>query len=94
MEALIFVSRFGYVPNGNRVYYLNRSQPPLLTWCLAAYYEATGDKEFVLVGARWFEREYEFFRSHKYVILKNHRPTLFVSAYQGRRGILSGGLMD
>lgn len=62
----IWCLRFGYVPNGNRVYYLNRSQPPLLTWCLSAYYEATGDKEFVFAGARWFEREFEFFQTHKY----------------------------
>nr|AHM26076.2 trehalase [Anisakis simplex] len=64
------IDKFGYVPNGNRVYYLNRSQPPLLTWCLAAYYEATGDKEFLLTGARWFEREIEFFQNRRSVQLK------------------------
>lgn len=39
--------RFGFVPNGNRIYYLNRSQPPLLTWCVHAYYMATNDVAFV-----------------------------------------------
>lgn len=28
---LIIVEKYGYVPNGFRKYYLNRSQPPFLT---------------------------------------------------------------
>ncbi|CAD7976416.1 unnamed protein product [Amoebophrya sp. A25] len=28
------VNRFGYIPNGNRVYYLNRSQPPMFAECV------------------------------------------------------------
>ncbi|EJD73652.1 trehalase, variant [Loa loa] len=71
------IERFGYVPNGNRVYYLNRSQPPLLTWCLSAYYEATDDKEFVFTGARWFEREFEFFKRHKSIQLPGVTSLLY-----------------
>ncbi|KAM3724224.1 Trehalase [Dirofilaria immitis] len=71
------IERFGYVPNGNRVYYLNRSQPPLLTWCLSAYYEATGDKKFVLTGARWFEREFQFFQKHKSIKLPGVTSLLY-----------------
>lgn len=71
------IERFGYVPNGNRVYYLNRSQPPLLTWCLSAYYEATGDKELVVIGARWFEKEFEFFRTHKSIQLHGVTSLLY-----------------
>ncbi|VDN03354.1 unnamed protein product [Thelazia callipaeda] len=63
------IDRFGYVPNGNRVYYLNRSQPPLLTWCLWAYYEATKDRDFVLSGTRWFEKEFHFFQAQKSIQL-------------------------
>uniref|UniRef100_A0A183TZD7 Trehalase n=1 Tax=Toxocara canis TaxID=6265 RepID=A0A183TZD7_TOXCA len=71
------IDTFGYVPNGNRVYYLNRSQPPLLTWCLAAYYEATGDKEFLLTGARWFERELEFFQTRRSIQLPGVASPLY-----------------
>ncbi|VDM73556.1 unnamed protein product, partial [Strongylus vulgaris] len=58
------IEEFGFVPNGNRIYYLNRSQPPLLTWCVHAYYMATNDLEFVTkllptlrkeVGVKTFE---------------------------------------
>lgn len=63
------VDQFGYIPNGNRVYYLNRSQPPLLTWCLAAYYDVTGDKEFVLAGMKWIKKELEFFQTKRSIQL-------------------------
>lgn len=33
----------GFVPNGNRIYYLNRSQPPMLTQMVSTYIKATRD---------------------------------------------------
>jgi len=56
---------YGFVPNGNRVYYLNRSQPPLLTWCVHAYYLATKDVEFVRSAMSWLEKEMNFFTTNK-----------------------------
>jgi len=56
---------YGFVPNGNRVYYLNRSQPPLLTWCVHAYYLATQDVEFVRSAMSWLEKEMKFFTTNK-----------------------------
>ena len=41
------VKNFGFVPNGTRVYYLDRSQPPLLTDMAMAIFDATGDKEWL-----------------------------------------------
>jgi len=35
------VEDFGFVPNGSRRYYLNRSQPPMLTLMVKEVYEAT-----------------------------------------------------
>lgn len=35
------------MPNGGRVYYLSRSQPPLLTPMVFEYFLATGDLDFV-----------------------------------------------
>lgn len=35
------VERFGHVPNGNRTYYLSRSQPPFLAAMVGRYAEAT-----------------------------------------------------
>lgn len=59
------IDLYGFVPNGNRVYYLNRSQPPLLTWCVYAYYQETKDVEFVRSAMSWLEKEMHFFTTHK-----------------------------
>lgn len=59
------IDMYGFVPNGNRVYYLNRSQPPLLTWCVHAYYLATQDVEFVRSAMSWLEKEMKFFTTNK-----------------------------
>ncbi|KAI1733091.1 trehalase domain-containing protein [Ditylenchus destructor] len=59
------IDQYGFVPNGNRVYYLNRSQPPLLTWCVNAYYQATHDVEFIRSAMPWLEKEMNFFTTNK-----------------------------
>ena len=35
------INRFGFVPNGNRVYYLTRSQPPFLTLMANEVFQST-----------------------------------------------------
>ncbi|KAK1336415.1 hypothetical protein QTO34_004222 [Cnephaeus nilssonii] len=46
---LDLVQTYGHVPNGARVYYLQRSQPPLLTLMMARYVAHTNDTAFL----RW-----------------------------------------
>lgn len=41
------VKQFGFMPNGARIYYLNRSQPPMLILMALSYYRATNDFEYV-----------------------------------------------
>lgn len=41
------IRRFGFVPNGGRTYYLNRSQPPLFIQMVHQYFLATQDVEFL-----------------------------------------------
>ncbi|VDM98355.1 unnamed protein product [Thelazia callipaeda] len=54
------VENHGFVPNGGRVYYLIRSQPPLLTPMVYEYYMATGDLDFVQEILPMLEKEYKF----------------------------------
>jgi alpha,alpha-trehalase len=52
------IQHYGGVLNGNRTYYLGRSQPPFLSSMILAVYEAdqvAGQKD-----ARWLERAYRF----------------------------------
>lgn len=37
------LEKYGFIPNGGRIYYLNRSQPPLFMKMLYAYVNATND---------------------------------------------------
>ncbi|GMT33330.1 hypothetical protein PFISCL1PPCAC_24627 [Pristionchus fissidentatus] len=61
------VDRFGFIPNGGRVYYLKRSQPPLLTAMVYEYYEVTRNKTFLQEMLPLLEKEFEFWRSERSV---------------------------
>ncbi|KHJ97753.1 alpha,alpha-trehalase [Oesophagostomum dentatum] len=64
------VDNHGFVPNGGRVYYLTRSQPPLLIPMVYDYFLGTGDLEFVMEVLPTLEKEYLFWinkRSQMYV---------------------------
>lgn len=57
---LHMVESYGFIPNGSRKYYLNRSQPPLLALMVAAVYEAQGDLEWVRAALPTLEKEHAF----------------------------------
>lgn len=46
-NIISMVKQFGFMPNGGRVYYLNRSQPPLLIMMALNYYTITKDFEYI-----------------------------------------------
>lgn len=50
------VQRYGFIPNGGRIYYLKRSQPPMLISMFYEYLEATGDFQFVHENLETLER--------------------------------------
>uniref|UniRef100_A0A915IW69 Trehalase n=1 Tax=Romanomermis culicivorax TaxID=13658 RepID=A0A915IW69_ROMCU len=54
---LYLVETYGLIPNGGRVYYLQRSQPPFLAWMLNDYFEYTKDVQFVKRHVRTLEKE-------------------------------------
>lgn len=64
-NLLYMVKELGFVPNGNRVYYLNRSQPPVLAECVHAIFEHITDSSerllWVLEALPLIEREYKGF---------------------------------
>ncbi|KAI6204901.1 Trehalase [Aphelenchoides besseyi] len=64
---IYIVERHGMIPNGGRIYYLARSQPPLLTGMFYEYYEATGDFEFVRQNLHVLEKELEFWDKRRTV---------------------------
>lgn len=46
-NIISMVNKIGFMPNGGRVYYLNRSQPPMLILMALSYYKATNDFGYI-----------------------------------------------
>ncbi|XP_065203183.1 trehalase-like [Planococcus citri] len=68
------VRKFGYVPNGNRIYYSKRSQPPMLIQMVDVYYQATKDESIFKENIRELETEFDWWWNHRKVIVnKNNR---------------------
>jgi alpha,alpha-trehalase len=67
LNLAYMVNHHGFIPNGGRVYYLSRSQPPLLTPMVYEYFLATGDLDFVQYVLPLLEKEHNFWVTHRAV---------------------------
>jgi len=63
------VDQFGLIPNGNRVYYTRRSQPPLYIAMVEEYYKATDDTDFVKKILGSMSDEFNFWIKHRSVVV-------------------------
>lgn len=57
------------IANGARIYYLNRSQPPLLSEMVKVYIKKTGDIEFLDTALPILDKEYEYWSTETIVTL-------------------------
>jgi len=57
------VRTYGFVPNGARVYYAGRSQPPVFTLMVASYVEATEDTQRLDEYLPLLDREHRFWET-------------------------------
>ncbi len=78
---LDFVEDFGFVPNGARVYYLNRSQPPLLTAMVSAYVEYTGDESILERALPLLEKELDFWMTNRTVTVETSAGHVTLNRY-------------
>ncbi|SPN97041.1 probable trehalase precursor [Cephalotrichum gorgonifer] len=78
---LDFVDDFGFVPNGARRYYLNRSQPPLLSLMVKAYVEHTNDTEILERAVPLLIKEYEFWTKNRTVEVPFGNETITLNQY-------------
>lgn len=46
-NIITLVDEYGHMPNGNRIYYIKRSQPPMLIQMAAEYYDCTKNDTFI-----------------------------------------------
>lgn len=62
---IYLVNKLGYIPNGSRIYYLGRSQPPLLALMVWDYFTATGDVAWLEQNIDTVERELHYWLEKK-----------------------------
>jgi alpha,alpha-trehalase len=82
---LSVIDRYGFIPNGGRIYYLERSHPPLLSGMIKAYVDQTHDFSFAIASIDLLVREFEYFMTNKTVLVKGHRLARYIDHSQGPR---------
>lgn len=75
-NLLSYIESFGFVPNGGRCYYMDRSQPPMLSEMVLAYYRATGDIALLRHALPLLDREYSFWMTGSRDQRRGHAITL------------------
>jgi alpha,alpha-trehalase len=79
------VQRFGFIPNGGRVYYSMRSQPPLLTPMIKTYVDTTKDIEFAVKYVDVLAAEFEFWMTNHTVEVMGHTLARYGDKSSGPR---------
>lgn len=64
-NLLTFVDKYGKIPNGGRIYYTERSQPPFLIPMVHLYVQATNDTDFITKHIDTLEIEYNFWATER-----------------------------
>ncbi|KAL6642810.1 hypothetical protein ACP70R_020991 [Stipagrostis hirtigluma subsp. patula] len=84
LNLVYLVEKYGFVLNGARSYYTNRSEPPLLSSMVLDIYKATGDLNFVRRTFPSLLKEHSFWMSeiHNVAIVDEHGRIHNLSRYQ------------
>ena len=64
-DMLFMVEKYGFMPNGNRTYYLSQSQPPVLSLMADDVYEYTKDTEWLDKAYSILKKEYSFWMTER-----------------------------
>ena len=64
-NMMYLIEKYGYMPNGNRTYYLNRSQPPFLFLMVKEVFKYEGDLEWLKKAYKILEKEYYFWQTKR-----------------------------
>ncbi|KAL3846756.1 hypothetical protein ACJMK2_017717 [Sinanodonta woodiana] len=82
LENMIsLVKRFGFIPNGGRIYYTMRSQPPFLIPMVYEYFQTTNDVKFLQDNIQYLEDEYEFWQRNRTVSISRNGKTHQLNHY-------------
>ncbi|EEF43408.1 alpha,alpha-trehalase, putative [Ricinus communis] len=67
-NLISLVNKYGYVLNGARTYYTNRSQPPLLSAMVSEIHKRTGDLELAKKALPALLKEHQFWNSEIHIV--------------------------
>lgn len=82
---LSIVERFGFIPNGGRVYYSMRSQPPLLIPMFKTYVDTTNDREFAIQSLDILVQEFDFWMTNHTVTVNGYKLARYGDKSSGPR---------
>jgi len=68
------INKYGFFPNGNRTYFLVRSQPPYFAFTVKDIYDVTGDDE-------WIKERYPEIKKEYFWWMKNRATELGLNRY-------------
>ncbi|XP_076256759.1 trehalase-like isoform X2 [Rhynchophorus ferrugineus] len=66
---IYMIKTYGFIPNGSRVYYLNRSQPPLFTLMVDLYISSSNDIDWLKDNIQYIEKELLFWLNQRTVTI-------------------------
>lgn len=79
---LDLIDQFGFIPNGARIYYLDRSQPPMLTQMVRLYLDfEPDDEDLIRRSLPLLTREYDFWKNNRSVEIRRGHDTLHLNRY-------------
>lgn len=64
-NLLFLADKYGFVPNGSRTYYLDRSQPPYLSMMVDEVYKEGQDRSWLEKAYLVLKKEYEFWMTQR-----------------------------
>ncbi|KAG8984620.1 hypothetical protein FRB93_006400 [Tulasnella sp. JGI-2019a] len=68
------IEKYGFIPNGGRIYYLNRSQPPIFIKMLSRYVNATSDISILPKALPLAEAELAWWQTNRTIIVVSPYP--------------------
>lgn len=82
---LSIIERFDFIPNGGRIYYSMRSQPPLLAPMIKTYVDTTKDYDFARASVETLVREFNYWMTNHTLQVKGHTLARYGDQSSGPR---------
>ncbi|PNF19664.1 Trehalase [Cryptotermes secundus] len=76
------VENYGCIPNGGRIYYSKRSQPPMLIPMVKSYIDATHDMTFLKENIDILEKEFEYWMTNHTISVEKDGKRYTLARYK------------